>query len=130
MKALLGNPTLFLDSESVGRALLRISGRSDEPKKESMRWRREGLIFGAWDGRHYRYPRFQFDLNGRPLASIIALVELLPRDFDGTGRDAAMWLFAEDAALDGRTPADVFPGDPNRVIRLARLRRNGSPTSD
>ena len=41
------------------------------------------------------------------------LLEALPRDEDGTlGRDAALWLFAPDAALGDRTPAEMLVDDP------------------
>jgi hypothetical protein len=39
-------------------------------------------------------------------------------------------MSAPDAALDGRTPADVFVSDPARVIELARSRLQGSPELD
>ena len=126
LQSLLADPRLFESSESVGLALLKVTEASGDPKLESTRWRRKGWIFGAWDGRHFRYPRFQFGTEGRPLSSIAVLVDVLPRDSDGSNNDAVLWLFAPDAALDGRTPAEVFPEDADRVINLARQRAHGN----
>lgn len=118
-----------LDSTAVGQALL--GGRlHSNPKMVASRQRKAGAILGVWDGNGFRYPSFQFHPYGHPDAGrvrpeVAALIAELPRDADGSGRDAALWLFAPDAALDGRTPAEVFPEDPDRVITLARQRRGG-----
>jgi len=77
----------------------------------------------VWDGRTYRYPKFQFDDAGWPRPETPALIQLLPRQSDGSNRDAALWLYAPDALLKGKTPSDVFPEDPERVLRIARRRR-------
>ena len=128
--ALLGDDVRFLDSATVGRQL---SGNPDlvNPKMVTTRARREQRIFGAWDGNAFRYSAFQFGPDGQPLDVLPNLLEVLPRDEDGTvGRDAALWLFARDAALGDRTPAEVFVDDPARVIALARTRRDGDDAVD
>ena len=87
-------------------------------------------IFAIWDGSAYRYPRFQFDDAGQPRPETPSLIDLLPRDASGSNRDAALWLFAPDALLDGWTPADAFPEEPERVLRIARRRRGIDSTAD
>ena len=130
MAELLGDDARFLDSAAVGRLL---SGNPElaNPKMVTTRARRENRIFGAWDGNGFRYPAFQFGAAGQPNPALPDLLEVLPRDEDGTvGRDAALWLFAPDAALGDRTPAEVFTDDPARVIALASTRRGGSDAVD
>lgn len=129
LATLLADADRFRDSASVGRALAR-NPQHENPKMVTTRARQRGQIFGAWDGNAYRYPTFQFDADGQPRAEMPALIEVLPRDADGRGRDAALWLFAPDAALDERTPAEVFVEDPQRVIALARRRREGGDALD
>ena len=120
---LLADSDRFFDSERVGLA---IAGKltHSNAKMVTSRARRRGSIFGAWDGNAYRYPVFQFDVDGKPRKYVSALVNALPRDADGSGRDAVLWLFTPDATLDGRSPADVFCEDPNQVIALARSRQD------
>ena len=130
---MLGNASLFLDSETAGRCLARAKegGFAAHAKVMATRARHRRQLFGAWDGATYRYPAFQFDPSQRaPRPEVPALVEVLPRDHDGSGRDAALWLFAPDAALDGQTPAVMFLENPKRVIALARARRDGGPACD
>lgn len=129
LAALLADPERFRDSASVGRAL---SGNLDHanPKMVATHARQGQQIFGVWDGNAYRYPVFQFDALGQPRTDVQSLIAVLPRDADGSGRDAALWLFAPDAALGGRSPADVFPEDPESVIALGRTRRDGGDAVD
>jgi hypothetical protein len=130
MADLLGDDARFMDSAAVGRLL---SGNPElaNPKMVTTRARREHRIFGAWDGNGFRYPAFQFGVDGQPRPALPDLLEVLPRDEDGTvGRDAALWLFAPDAALGDRTPAEVFVDDPARVIALTRTRRDGDDAVD
>ena len=83
-----------------------------------------------WDGNAYRYPAFQFDDAGQPRDDVQDLIALLPRDGDGSGRAAALWLFAPDAAFGGDSPASAFLTGPHRVIAVARRRRGDDPNSD
>jgi len=125
---LLSDGERFLDSDAVGRVLS--GSRVADAKAAATRGRKEKRVFAVWDGRTYRYPRFQFDDAGRPLRETPALIQLLPRQTDGSNRDAALWLYAPDALLEGKTPAEVFPEDPERVLRIARRRRGIDPTAD
>ena len=52
---------------------------------------------------------------------------MLPKERDGTvGNEAIIWVFAPDHAFDGKTPAELFPWEPDRVIVEARIRLDGS----
>lgn len=129
LQTLLADNARFLDSAAVGRA---ITGNPDHahPKMAATRARQAGRIFGVWDGNAYRYPAFQFDDAGQPRDDVQDLIALLPRDGDGSGRAAALWLFAPDAAFGGDSPASAFLTDPHRVIAVARRRRGDDPNSD
>lgn len=114
---------LWRDSESVGRAL---KPMADDPKAVGSKARLNEQVFAAWDGTNFRYPSFQFDSDGEPLPMTAQLIAVLPRDANGkVGHDAVLWVFSPDAALDGETPATVFPREPSRVVSLASLRRSG-----
>jgi hypothetical protein len=83
------------------------------------RLRRKGELLGAWDGREYLHPAFQFDpKTGRIMPEMKELIEILPKDRGGWRQ--MFWLFQRHARLDGRRPADVFPSDPQSVIEAAR----------
>jgi hypothetical protein len=83
------------------------------------RLRGRGELLGAWDGREYLHPVFQFDPEtGRVMQEMKDLVQLLPKD--RTGWRQVFWLFQPHALLDGKCPADLFPTDPHAVIEAAR----------
>ena len=123
LRQLLTQPEHWLDSVAVGR---RVDPTASDEKHAAGIARREERIFAYWDGVCFHYPAFQFQAGGGPRAATERLVQVLPRDRDGTvGTDATLWVFAPDDALDGSTPAEVFVSDPERVILLARTRRDG-----
>jgi hypothetical protein len=83
------------------------------------RLRRRGELLGAWDGREYLHPAFQFDRRtGQVMPEMKDLIGLLPKDRGGWRQ--TFWLFQPHALLDGKRPADVFPTDPHAVIEAAR----------
>lgn len=84
------------------------------------RFRRKGELLGAWNGREFLHPAFQFSTEtGRLLADEVKqLLELLPKDRSGWRQ--VFWLFQAHARLNGRRPADVFSSDPKSVIDAAR----------
>jgi hypothetical protein len=83
------------------------------------RLRRRGDLLGAWNGREYLHPIFQFDpKTGRVMPEVKELLELLPKDRGGWRQ--VFWLFQPHALLDCKCPADVFPTDPHAVIEAAR----------
>lgn len=130
LEQLLADGARFADSAEVGRA---ISGNPDHsnPKMVASRARKAGELLGVWDGRTYRYPRFQFDSEGQPLPAIAELIAALPKDRDehgvdtGANRDAALWLYTPDETFDGRAPAEVFAARSAEVVALAEARARG-----
>lgn len=123
---LLSDDTRFYSSEQVGRRLATTNSAPDL-KAVATEARKARCIVGVWDGEKYRYPIFQFDSTGQPLADMAALIAVLPRDIDGSNRAAILWLFAPTLALSGRTPAETFREDPMRVLASARHWREGGP---
>lgn len=120
LRQFLANEALWLDSTAVG---MRIDATSNDPKAVAAKAHREEKIFAAWDGQQYRYPAFQFEPCGGPRARTAKLIEVLPRESDGSlGLDAIFWVFWPDQAFDKGTPAELFPLEPDRVIEEARIR--------
>ncbi len=115
---------LFLDSTAAG---LRVDLTAIDPKAVAAKARREEKIFAAWDGHHFHYPSFQFDGLGPPRIWTGELIKVLPRDRDGTvGLDAVLWVLSPDLAFDGRSAAELFAVQPQRVIEEARIRLSGA----
>jgi hypothetical protein len=125
---LVSDEARWRSSEEVGLAL---DPLAFDPKTLAAQARREGRIFAAWDGARFHYPSFQFDAAGQPRSLAQELVRVLPSDESNmVGNEACLWVFQPDGALDGHSPAELFPKDPERVIDLARRRRDGSDADD
>lgn len=83
------------------------------------RARRAGGLLGAWGGREYLHPQFQFDARtGRLMPEMKKLLQLLPQDRSGWRQ--TFWLFQKHGQLNGQRPADIFQKDPAAVIQAAR----------
>ena len=128
LRELVADESLWLDSTAVGK---RLNSSSIDPKTAASQVRITGRIFAAWDGRHFHYPAFQFGKDGGPRTQTSQLVEALPRDRNGmVGLEAVLWVFAPDLAFDGKSPAELFAVQPERIIKEARARRDGNPDRD
>ncbi|MEA3180941.1 MAG: hypothetical protein QOI59_4464 [Gammaproteobacteria bacterium] len=100
---------------------LQQGGRPDSQgvNNTASRLRRGGELLGAWNGREYLHPTFQFRRDsGLLMPEMKVLLGLLPADRSGWRQ--AFWLFQPHAQLGGSRPADVFPKDPKAVIEAAR----------
>jgi hypothetical protein len=83
------------------------------------RLRRGGELLGAWNGREFLHPIFQFQpVTGRLMPEMKALLDILPKDRSGWRQ--SLWLFQPHGQLDGRRPADAFQKNPDSVIEAAR----------
>jgi len=129
LQLLLPDPKRWLSSQQVGYLL---DPATKDPKGAAGEARRREQVFAVWDGEQYLYPSFQFDGDRCVRPQTSALVAVLPRDGDDrrVNLDATLWVFSPKRALGERTPAEVFPTDPDAVIALARRLRDGWPDSD
>ena len=96
-------------------------GRPDSQgiNNTASRLRRRGELLGAWNGREFLHPTFQFHPDtGRLMPEMKTLLDVLPKDRSGWRQ--ALWLFQRHAKLDGARPADVFQKNPQAVIDAAR----------
>jgi len=96
-------------------------GKSDSQgiNNTASRLRRRGELLGAWNGREFLHPTFQFQPDtGRLMPEMKALLDFLPKDRSGWRQ--ALWLFQRHAQLHGKRPADVFQKNPDSVIKAAR----------
>jgi hypothetical protein len=92
------------------------------PNQYAARLRSQGWLFGVWStqDRSYIHPDFQFDRLGMVRPEIADLLTILPDKDDRGGWQRAFWLYSPHALLEGKTPADVFVAQPERVIEVAR----------
>jgi hypothetical protein len=96
-------------------------GRPDSQgiNNTASRLRRRGELLGAWNGREFLHPAFQFHTDsGRLMPEMKALLDILPKDRSGWRQ--TLWLFQRHAGVDGARPADVFQRNPQAVIEAAR----------
>lgn len=108
-----------------GRRVAERAGVSpgNNPNRYTEQLRSTGAMLAVWSApeRIYRYPDFQFNSCGALRVEVSELLKLLPSDEeDRGGWRRAFWLYSPHALLDGETPADVFVGDPQRVLDAAR----------
>ena len=100
---------------------LQQGGRADSQgsNNTASRLRRRGELLGAWNGREFLHPTFQFHPDtGRLMPEMKTLLAILPKDRSGWRQ--AFWLFQRHAQINGARPADLFQRDPEAVINAAR----------
>lgn len=96
-------------------------GRADSQgiNNTASRLRRRGELLGAWNGREFLHPTFQFHPDtGRLMSEMKALLDVLPKDRSGWRQ--ALWLFQRHGQLNRARPADVFQKDAQAVINAAK----------
>lgn len=93
--------------------------------------RRDGQILGVYilePVHHYRFPSWQFQPDGRPVAHFADILAIL-REYGGyldekgrtTGWDETAWFLSHHALLDGRQPCEVLSQNPESVLEAARV---------
>jgi hypothetical protein len=82
-------------------------------------WRTEGLIFSVKRGIEDFYPSFQFTADMTPLPIIREILRILRQVPSRRDWDDAMWFFASNGWLGGRTPIDLLTSEPSLVIKAA-----------
>jgi hypothetical protein len=109
----------WLDAGQVHEQQTGANPNAPGSNNTASRLRRRGELLGAWNGREYLHPAFQFDpKTGRVMPEMKDLIALLPKDRGGWRQ--TFWLFQPHALLDGKRPADVFGAQPGSVIDAAR----------
>jgi hypothetical protein len=91
---------------------------TENPSSEPGRWLRERRIFAVPGGGDRRFPGFEFDDSGRPLAAIKPVLALLAPGLRGW--ELALWFSGANVALGGRRPVDLLGSDPDAVAEAAR----------
>jgi len=101
------------------------------PNQYAARLRSQGLLLGVWvaHDRSYVHPDFQFDRSGRARPEVAELLKILPGMDDRGGWQRAFWLYSPHALLEGKTPAEVFATQAERVIEVARREFTGEPNA-
>lgn len=88
----------------------------------------DGRVLAVWvrEVGEHRYPCFQFDRQGQLSPLMKPLLDLLrgPNGLTDEPRPSGWleveWLYAPHVLLDGRSPAECFPAEPERVLAAAR----------
>lgn len=94
------------------RAALRSTSLS--PWRRALRLRNGNRLLGVKYGRHWKYPAFQFDADGRIRPEIAVILPRLP---DVSGWIRLRWFLTPNAHFGGQTPMSVWRHDPARVAR-------------
>ncbi len=82
------------------------------------RQRREGRLVALRAGRQWRYPKWQFDIDGP--GGLVAGLDVVVRSLRLSPHASALWLTTPKAELGGKAPiAALHKRQTDRVIRLA-----------
>ena len=118
--AALEQKELWLDCRQAGERLVPGCMR---PIEEARIARGQGRILAIFDGMKFRYPAFQFCGNKSISPAVVELMRLMPVKGDGSvAPHVARWIFTPNHSLNMRSPAEVFPSKPDRVLRAATVR--------
>lgn len=102
-----------------------------QPSLVATRLRQGGKILGVCmthtHPHHYRYPSWQFDGNGQPIALMGDILDLLRSRGPCAGNEEGeqgwcevTWFMTPHALLEGRAPVEVLEESPERVLEAAR----------
>lgn len=93
--------------------------------------RKQGTLLGVYmtePKHHWRYPRWQFDTEHRPIerfAEILAILREHGNYLDDQGRTTGWgeveWFLSAHVLLDDRAPCEVVQEDPDAVLEAARV---------
>ena len=118
--AALEQQELWLDCRQAGVRLVPGCKRPIEVARVA---RCQGRILAVFDGMKFRYPVFQFSGDATLSPAIVELMRLMPVKRDGSiAPHVARWIFTPNRALSMRSPAEVFPSRPDRVLKAATVR--------
>lgn len=91
---------------------------TENPSSEPARWLREGRIFAVPGSGDRRFPAFEFDESGRPLAAVRPVLGVLAPVLRGW--ELALWFTGANVALRGRRPVDLLGSNADAVLEAAR----------
>lgn len=91
-------------------------------------WRRSRKLLAVWCAPEdrYLYPPCQF-AGAMLIPEMESLLGYLDYGVTGSGWDEIEWLYAGNAYLDARRPADVFPEAPSEVLKVAQQQLTEDP---
>jgi hypothetical protein len=113
-------------------ALMAGTQSATNPNQYAARLRSLSRLLGVWVAQRktFVHPTFQFDRLGQLRSEVGELLAILPDKGDRGGWERAFWLYSPHALLEGKTPADVFIDDPQRVIAVAKREFAGDPDAN
>ncbi|WP_282295167.1 hypothetical protein [Stenotrophomonas sp. PS02289] len=112
---------------TVSRTLGSTAGNASQL---ATRLRRAGELLGVYlpvPGGSWRFPRWQFRSDGQPVEHLKEILRVLREEgkfYDSqrrtTGWGEVEWFISRHVLLNGKTPAELLPVDPGRVLQAAR----------
>lgn len=103
---------------SSAEVATRAGSRASNAAALASRWRKERRVFGVPVGDSLRYPGFQFDSEGRPLAVVAEVLAELAEALSPW--ELALWFTGANGWLGGVRPVDVLTTEPAQVSEAAR----------
>lgn len=92
--------------------------------------RRSGRLLGVWvaEAGEYRFPAFQFEAPGPHFAKMAEVLGLLRASHNtgASGWSELEWFLMRRSSLGGLAPAEIFSGNPELVVRIAREDGSGA----
>jgi len=117
------NPLLGLDWPD-GKRVAQLAGTQSatNPNRYATRLRSQRRLLGVWSAQRktFFHPMFRFDRLGQLRPEVGKTLEILPDNDDRGGWERAFWLYSPHPLLDGKIPAEVFVGEPQKVIAVAK----------
>lgn len=119
---------------SAAQVSLMLGSRLGQDGQHASHLRRAGQLLGVYVSRpvaSYRYPTWQFRLDGQPVEKFAEILRVLRgfgpfiRERGGlrrtTGWGEVEWFLAPHALLDGSPPAAVLTTSSSRVLLVAQI---------
>lgn len=106
-----------------------IGSPGENSNQLATRMRRAGNLLGVYlpmPGDNWRFPHWQFRADGQPVEQLKEILRVMREKghfYDSqrrtTGWGEVEWFISRHVLLDGKTPAEVLPVDPNGVLWAA-----------
>lgn len=93
--------------------------RAANERALASRWRSQGQIFAVLAEQTLRFPGFQFDEEGRPLAVVRTVIERLEPALGAW--ELALWFVGPNSWLGGERPVDVLSDSADEVAHAASM---------
>jgi hypothetical protein len=96
-----------------------LGSRARNATELASRLKRESKLFTVRDGTAEKFPRFQFDTHGQPLAAIAQILAIFKNKLEGW--EIALWFHSNNGWLPKQArPVDLLRRQPEAVLLAAK----------